>query len=104
MSNFGNLQPASRLARSIVTAVSGNSATQSTTAFASQTRHVRVVHTLAAGIWATIDSTTTDITANSSATFLPVTTPEYFGCSPGQHLNFLCTSTSTGYVVLGEMT
>ena len=36
MSNFGNLQPASRLARSIVTAVSGNSATQSTTAFGSQ--------------------------------------------------------------------
>jgi hypothetical protein len=103
MSNFGNLQPGSRLARSIVTAVSGNSATQSTTAFASQTRHVRVVHTLAAGIWATINSTTTDITANSSAAFIPANLPEYFGCSPGQSLNFLCTSTSTGYVVLTEM-
>jgi hypothetical protein len=104
MSNFGNLQTASRLARSIVTNVTGNSATQSTTAFGSQTRHVRVAHNLTGGIWATIDSTTTDITANSSAAFLPANWPEYFGCSPGQHLNFLCTSTSTGYVVLTEMT
>ena len=104
MSNFGNLQPGSRLARSIVTAVSGNSATQSTTAFGSQTRQVRVAHNLTAGIWATIDSTTTDITANSSAAFLPANFPEYFGCSPGQHLNFLCTSTSSGYVVLSEVT
>jgi len=70
MSNYGNLQQASRLGRSIVTAVSGNSATQSTTAFGSQTRHVRVAHTLTAGIWATIDSTTVDVTANSSATFI----------------------------------
>ena len=104
MSNFGNLQPASRLGRSIVTAVSGNSATQSTTAFGAQTRQVRIIHTLTAGIWATVDSTTTDITANSSATFIPASVAEYFGCSPGQHLNFLCTSTSTGYVVLTEMT
>ncbi len=104
MSNFGNLQPGSRLGRSIVTAVSGNSATQSTTAFGSQTRQVRVVHTLTAGIWATINSTAADVTANSSATFLPANWPEYFGSSPGQHLNFLCTSTSTGYVVLSEMT
>jgi hypothetical protein len=58
---------------------------------------------MAAGIWLTIDSTTVDITANSSAAFLPVSLPEYFGCSPGQHLNFLCTSTSTGYVVLSEI-
>ena len=36
----------------------------------------------------TIDSTTTDITANSSATFLPASFPEYFGCSPGQHSTF----------------
>jgi hypothetical protein len=43
------------------------------------------------------------VTANSSATFLPVNFPEYFGCSPGQSLNFLSTSTSTGYVSLTEM-
>jgi hypothetical protein len=106
MSNYGNLQSASRLGRSIVTAVATAQVqvTQSTTAFGAQTRHVRVVHTLTAGIWATIDSTTTDITANSSSAFVPANWPEYFGCSPGQHLNFLCTSTSTGYVVLSEMT
>jgi hypothetical protein len=104
MSNYGNLKPASRLARSIVTAVTGNSATQSTTAFGSQTRHVRVAHNLTAGIWATIDSTTVDFTANSSAAFIPANLPEYFGCSPGQSSNFLCTSTSTGYVVLSELT
>ena len=101
MSNFGNGQPASRLARSIVTAVSGNSATQSTTAFGTQTRQVRVVSTLP--VWATIDSTRVDVTANSSAAYLPANFPEYFGCSPGQSLNFLSTSTSTGYVSLTEM-
>ena len=80
MSNFGNLQPASRLARSIVTAVSGNSATQSTTAFGSQTRHVRVVHTLAAGIWATINSTFPNISgvvlANHSTFSAPAHPPD----------------------------
>ena len=99
MSRFGNLQPASRLGRSIVTALS--SATQSTTTFGSQTRQVRIVSTLP--IWATIDTTAT-VTANSSATYLPANFPEYFGCSPGQQLNFISTSTSTGYVVLTEMT
>ena len=105
MSNFGNLQTASRLGRSIVTQVATAQVqiTQSTTAFGSQTRHVRVSHTLTGGIWATIDSTRTDVTANSSATFLPANSPEYFGCSPGQSLNFISTSTSTGYVVLTEM-
>jgi hypothetical protein len=99
-------QPSSRLGRSIVTAVTGNSATQSTTAFAVQTYQVRVVHTLngTAGIWATIGSTTTDVTANSSAALLPAGIPEYFAVSAGQHLNFLSTSTSTGYVCLTEMT
>jgi hypothetical protein len=102
---YGNLQPASRLGRSIVTQVATAQVqvTNSTTAFGSQTRHVRVVHTLSSGIWATIDSTRVDVTANSSATFLPVNFPEYFGCSPGQSLNFLSTSTSTGYVSLTEM-
>ena len=106
MSSFGKLQSASRLGRSIVTqvATAQTNATQSTTAFGAQTRHVRVIHNLAGGIWATIDSTRVDVTANSSATFLSANFPEYFGCSPGQSLNFISTSTSTGYVVLSEMT
>jgi hypothetical protein len=102
---FYEKQPASRLGRSIVTQVATAqvNATQSTTAFGSQTRQVRVAHTFTGGIWVTIDSTTTDVTANSSAAFLPGSFPEYFSCSPGQHLNFLSTSTSTGYVVATEM-
>jgi hypothetical protein len=98
-------QPSSRLGRSIVTAVTGNSATQSTTGFSAQTYQVRVVHTLngSAGIWATIGSTVTDVTANSSAVLLPAGTPEYFAVTAGQHLNFLSTSTSTGYVSLTEL-
>jgi hypothetical protein len=104
MSKFGNLQSASRLGRSIVTlvATAQTQVTNSTTAFGSQTRHVRIVSTLP--VWATINSTTVDVTANSSAAYLPANFPEYFGCSPGQSLNFLSTSTSTGYVVLTEMT
>jgi hypothetical protein len=103
MSMFGNIQPASRLGRSIVTqiATAQTNASQTTTTFGSQTRHVRIVSTL--GIWATLDTTAT-VTANSSATYLPPNVPEYFGCSPGQQLNFISTSTSTGYVVLTEMT
>jgi hypothetical protein len=67
---------------------------------------VRVVHTLngTAGIWATIGSTVTDVTANSSAALLPAGVPEYFAVTAGQHLNFISTSTSTGYVVVSEMT
>jgi hypothetical protein len=101
--NFGNLQPASRLGRSIVTqvATAQTNATQFTTPFGSQTRHVRLVSTLA--LWATIDSTAV-VTANSAAIYLPANTLEYFGCSPGQVLNFISTSTSTGYVVVTEMT
>jgi hypothetical protein len=45
------------------------------------------------------DSTTT---ANS-ATLIPANTPEYFAVTPGQVLNFISTSTSTGYVSLTEM-
>ena len=104
MSNFGNLQPASRLGRSIVTAVATaqTNASQTTTNFGSQTRQVRIVSTLA--IWATVDTTAT-VTANSSATYLPANAPpEYFAVTPGQVLNFISTSTSTGYVVLTEMT
>jgi hypothetical protein len=51
------------------------------------------------GIWATIDSSAV-VTANSSATYLPANFPEYFGCSPGLPQP----STSSGYVVVTEMT
>jgi hypothetical protein len=92
------MQRSSRLGRSIVTALS--SATQSTTTFGSQTRQVRSTTTLP--IWATIDSSAV-VTANSSAIYLPSNLPEYFTVTPGQMLNFISTSTSTGYVVLTEM-
>jgi hypothetical protein len=100
-------QQASRLGRSIVTqvATAQTNATQSTTGFSAQTYQVRVYHTLngTAGIWATIGSTGTDVTANSSATLLPAGWPEYFAATSGQHFNFISTSTSTGYVVVTEM-
>jgi hypothetical protein len=101
--NYGNLQPVSRLGRSIVTqiATAQTNATQSTTPFGSQTQHARLVSTLA--LWATIDSTAV-VTANSAAALIPANVPEYFGCSPGQVLNFISTSTSTGYVTLTEVT
>jgi hypothetical protein len=102
MANYQLWQPASRLGRSIVTqvATAQTNATQFTTPFGSQTRHVRLVSTLT--LWITIDSTAV-VTANSAAAFIPANTPEYFGCSPGQVLNFISTSTSTGYVALTEM-
>jgi hypothetical protein len=103
MSNFGNLQPASRLGRSIVTqvATAQTNATQFTTPFGSQTRQVRLASTLA--LWVTIDSTAV-VTANSAAVLVPANAPpEYFAVTPGQVLNFISTSTSTGYVSLTEM-
>ena len=60
---------------------------------------MRVVSTLP--IWATIGSTQV-VTANSSATYLPANVPEYFAVTSGQVLNFISTSTSTGYVVVTE--
>jgi hypothetical protein len=75
-------------------------AMQFTTPFGSQTRQVRLVSTLA--LWITIDSTAV-VTANSAAADVPANVPEYFGCSPRQVLNFISTSTSTGYVSLTEM-
>ena len=100
-----NGQTASRLGRSIVTriATAQTNATQFTTPFAAQTYQVRVCHTFTGGIWAVIGSTQV-VTANSSATFLPGSTPEYFAVTSGQVLNFLSSSTSTGYVVVSEMT
>src|SRR5262245_19732030 len=98
-------QSASRLGRSIVTqiATAQTNATQFTTPFAAQTYRVRVVHNLTGGIWATIGSTAV-VTANSAATFLPANWPEYFAVTSGQVLNFISTSTSTGYVTWTEMT
>src|SRR5262245_63386069 len=93
-------QSASRLGRSIVTqvATAQTNATQSTTGFTSQTYQIRVYHTLngTAGIWATIGSTATDVTANSSAVLLPAGWPEYFAVTSGRHFNFISTSTSPG--------
>src|SRR5262245_61084475 len=97
-------QNASRLGRSIVTqiATAQTNTTQFTTPFSAQTYQVRVVHNFTGGIWATIGSTTV-VTANSAATFLPANVPEYFAVTSGQVLNFISTSTSTGYVVWTEM-
>jgi hypothetical protein len=82
--NFGNKQPASKIARSIVTqiATAQTNATQFTTPFGSQTRYVRLASTLA--LWITIDSTAV-VTANSAAAFIPANTPEYFGAELHQH-------------------
>jgi len=104
MSQTWKAQPASKIGRSIVTqvATAQTNASQSTTTFGSQTRQVRIVHNFAGGIWATVDTTAT-VTANSSAIFLPANLPEYFCTTPGQQLNFISTSTTTGYVVVTEM-
>jgi hypothetical protein len=84
MSNFGNIQPASKLGRSVVTQVATAqvNATQFTTPFGSQTRQVRIASTL--GIWITIDSTAV-VTANSASALIPANaTGEYFAVTPGQ--------------------
>ncbi len=98
-------QSSSRLGRSIVTqiATAATNATQFTTPFSAQTYQVRIVHNFTGGIWATIGSTAV-VTANSSAVLLPNAFPEYFAVTSGQVLNFISTSTSTGYVVVTEMT
>jgi len=96
-------QSASRLGRSIVTqiATAQTNATQFTTPFASQTYQIRVISTLP--IWATIGSTAV-VTANSAATYLAANAAEYFAVTSGQVLNFISTSTSTGYVTWTEIT
>ena len=102
---FLKAQPSSKLGRAIVTQVTTTqvNASVTTTNFGSQTYQVRIVHNLSAGIWATVDTTAT-VTAQSSATWLPTSSPEYFAVTRGQQLNFISTSTSTGWVVLTEMT
>jgi hypothetical protein len=92
-------QPSSRLDRTTVTNLSGGT-TQFSTYFGSQTRQIRVTSTSA--IWATVGSTAV-ITANSSAVLIPANLPEYFTVSPGQVLNWLATSTSSGYYTISEM-
>jgi hypothetical protein len=96
-------QPSSRLGRSIVTslATAQVNTTLFTTPFSANTHQIRIASTL--GIWATIGSTAV-VTANSAAAFVPANVPEYFAVTSGQVLNFLTTSTSTGYVVVTEMT
>ena len=90
------------LGRSIVTqvATAQTNATQFTTPFSAQTYQVRVCSTLA--FWATIGSTAV-VTANSASAFIPANVPEYFAVTSGQVLNFISTSTSTGYVILTEL-
>jgi hypothetical protein len=99
---YGNWQPASKLGRSIVTqiATAQTNASQFTTYFGSQTRQIRLNSTLA--IWATLDSTAV-VTANSASVLISPNVPEYFAVTPGQVLNFISTSTSTGYVSLVEI-
>lgn len=97
-------QPSSRLGRSIVTqvATAQTNATQFTTPFSGQTYQVRVVHNFTGGIWAIIGSTAV-VTANSASALIPANTPEYFAVTSGQVLNFISTSSSTGYVSITEM-
>jgi hypothetical protein len=61
---------------------------------------VRINSTLA--LWITLDSTAV-VTANSASALVSPNVPEYFAVTPGQVLNFISTSTSTGYVVVTEM-
>jgi hypothetical protein len=103
--SYWKAQQSSKLGRAIVTQVTTSqiNASVTTTNFGTQTCQVRIVHNIAAGIWATVDTTAT-VTAQSSATWLPTSSPEYFAVTRGQQLNFISTSTSTGWVVLTEMT
>jgi hypothetical protein len=61
---------------------------------------VRLASTLA--LCVTLDSTAV-VTANNVSALVPANVPEYFAVTPGQVLNFISTSTSTGYVSLTEM-
>lgn len=97
MSFYGK-QTASRLGRSLVNTLS--SASSLSTTFGVQCRQIRVVTTLP--IWATVGSSAV-VTANSSAAYLVANFPETFAVSPGQSFNYLSTSTSSGYVVVTEL-
>jgi hypothetical protein len=81
-------------------ATAQTNATQFTTPLGSQTRQVRLASTLA--LWVTLDLTAV-VMANNASALVPANVPEYFAVTPGQVLNFISTSTSTGYVSLTEM-
>src|SRR5262245_5785674 len=93
-----NGQQSSRLVRSIVSNLS--SATAFSTYFSAQTYQIRVQSTLP--IWVTIGSTAV-VTANSASALIPANVPEYFAVTSGQVLNYISTSTSSGYLVVSEI-
>jgi hypothetical protein len=45
----------------------------------------------------------TILVANISTALVPANVPEYLAVTPGQVLNFISTSASTGYASLSEM-
>ena len=61
---------------------------------------MRLASTLA--LWVTLDSTAV-VTTNNASALVPANVPEYFAVTPGQVLNFISISTSTGYISLTEM-
>jgi hypothetical protein len=83
MSSFGQNFGSSRLGRSIVTAVTSGTVSQATTTIGSQTRQVRIIHNLAAGIWITFGTTAVTATANTDH-YVPVNWESYFTVTPGQ--------------------
>jgi hypothetical protein len=99
MGNYWSKQPASRLGRSLATAITSGTVTQNTTTFGPQTYQIRVSSTLP--LWLTLTSTAA--TANADH-FLPANTIDYLTVSPGQVLAFISTSTSSGYAGISEMT
>ena len=81
-------------------------ASTQSTAFASQTRYIRVC---AVGLTsATIDGVRIAVGENPTATatsaLLPVQWPEYIKCSPGQKIAVLGNNTGTGSVSVSELT
>ena len=92
-------------AQNVAYAAAGGASAQST-AFASQTRYIRVV---AVGVVsASIDGVRIAVGENPTATatsaLLPVQWPEYFKCSPGQKIAVLGNNTGTGTVNVTELT
>jgi hypothetical protein len=96
-------QPGSKFGKSIVTliATAQTNVTIATTPLSAQCRQVRLAHNMAGGIHATFGSAATVTT--TTANYIPVNVPEYFSVTPGQVLNFISSSTSTGWVTLTEM-
>jgi hypothetical protein len=97
--SYWSKQPASRLGRSLATAITSGIGLQQTTNFGPQTYQIRVSSTLP--LWLTFTSTAA--TPNTDH-FLPANVVDYFACTPGQALAFVSTSTSSGYAGISEMT